>query len=369
MATAISKQRVVFLMAFVSLTGIWVSCDIADGNNRARLPQSTSDVAMSPMPLRAIDMLVIQQREETSWTTGSSPVAKLGLTIDYVSGTQKTFRLEVIDEESFAFQEQNSPVTKKMALDRLQKLVRKPTGGFIVHLVHETTVHAKWVENEPEFYPEHYSPIPQHILVVAPNKENDKRIEIKLEKVVSIQVNWQAIPGNSSRQKAPVGGPVTCVLKNNQSFKTGDGYIRDYCGHWYSTNWHTRLSRWGSSSPWQVEVIDDSAEGQGNSRTIDCAALKEIEFTGKFSPKWLGCREIVLKFRDGSSQKTNLYLTGESYGGICYANNARRSDLDCVVGKTDDGRFEIPLDGVSKIIFTEPEDAEQERSTPATGWR
>lgn len=353
MATAISRQMVVFLMALVSLTGIWVYCEIADGNNGARLPQSTGDVAMSPMPLRPIDMLVIQQREETSWTTGSSAVAKFTLTISYISGPQKTFRFEALHTESFAFQEPHSPVTKKVDLEHLQKLVRTPTGGFTVHVVGGRTFHAKWVENEPEFYPEHYSPIPQHILVVAPNKENDKRIEIQLSQVASIQVNWQAIPGNSSRQKAPVGGPVTFVLKNNQSFKTGDGYMRDYCGHWYSTDWHTRLDRWGSSSPWQVEVIDDSAEGQGNYRTIDCATMKEIELTGKFSPKWFGCREIVLQFRDGSSQKTNLYLTGESHGGICYATNARRRDLDCVVGKADDGSFEIPLDCVSKIIFTE----------------
>lgn len=353
MATTIRRKIAVFRGAVVFLTGILVFCYIADGNNGAGLPQSTGDVAMRPMPLLQIDVLVIQPREEPPGATRSSPVAPLGLTIDYVSGTQKTFRLEVIDEESFAFQEQNSPVTQKMALDRLQKLVRKSTGGFIVHLVNQKTFHAKWVENEPEFYPEHYSPIPQHILVVAPNKENDKRIEIQLSQVASIQVNWQAIPGNSSRQKAPVGGPVTCVLKNNQSFKTGEGYIRDYCGHWYSTDWHTRLSRWGSSSPWQVEVIDDSAERQGNFRTIDGATMKEIEFTGKFSPKWFGCREIVLQFRDGSSQKTNLYLTGESHGGICYATNARRRDLDCVVGQTDDGSFEIPLDCVSKIIFTE----------------
>jgi len=355
MATAtISKQKVVLMVVVVFLTGMWFYGDIADGNNRAGLLQSTGGATMTPMSLRQIDVLVIQQREEPPGATRSEPVAKLGLTIDYVSGTQKTFRWEVIDEESFAFQEQNSPVTKKMALSRLQKLVRKPTGGFIVHLVHEKTFHAKWVENEPEFYPEHYSPIPQHILVVVPNKENDQRIEIQLSQVASIQVNWQPIQGNSSPQKnALIGGPVAFVLKDHQSCKTADGYIRDYCGHWYSTSWHTRLSRWGSSSPWQVGIIDDSASGQGNSRTIDCAVLQEIEFTGKFSPKWLGCREIVLKFRDGYKQKTNLYLTGESHGGICYATNARRSDLDGVVGKTDDGRFEIPLDCVSKIIFTE----------------
>ena len=341
MVTAINRQKVILLMVLVSVMGIWcLRC----------LTQSTGDVVMRPMPLRPIDMLVIQQRGARSPT-----VAKVALTIRYISGIQKTFSFEALSKESFAFQEPNSPVTKKVDIEHLERLVRKSKDIFAVHLVDGRTFHARLVENSPNFYPERASAIPQQKLVAAPNGEQNEQIEIKLDKVALMQVNWQSIEGNRSPQKTSLsGGPVTFVLKDNESFKTGDGHIVDYCGHWWSTSSHRRLNIvwWSTGSPWRVAVIDDSAKGQGDRRYIDCSLIDEIKLTGDFGKEWSGCRGIVIKFRDGSSQKTNLYLTGESYGGVCYATNACRTDLDCVVGKTDYGSLEIPLDCVSKIVFT-----------------
>lgn len=100
---------------------------------------------------------------------------------------------------------------------------------------------------------------------------------------------------------------------------------------------------------WTIRCIDDSSKAK--LVELDIKDISEVELTGKYSPQWAGCPQVIIRFRNGSTRKTNLYLTGESHGGSCYPEYGIGRELDSVEFTTDFGWIEVPLRYVKKIVF------------------
>jgi hypothetical protein len=319
-----------------------LSCSSGETHNVKATVANASLSTPPPVPRQKAADLTIEQ--ETSAVR--APV-KLNLTIAFSSGSEQAFSLEVAREGSFLFQEQNSPVTRKINFFRIQQIVSGDS-GFVARLTNGHSIQGRWVTGEPAFYPERTQRSLQPVIFVSPTSSYDRKIVIGLDKITSINFDWQ-ITDSAAKETQPAEDAVSIALNTGQRLKARHGFITDYCGHWYSTSSHERMKLWHGSQNWQLQVIDDA--GKGEPSLIACKSIAEIELTGAFSSKWPACRVARILMRDGSERKTNLYLTGESYGGICYATNARRRDLDSFVGEIEYGSFEVPLDSVSKIVF------------------
>lgn len=130
--------------------------------------------------------------------------------------------------------------------------------------------------------------------------------------------------------------PKRIELTDGNILTTDVGYVVDFCGHgWSSTN-HLRLQDYCRtlSSDWRGIPLKDIAE---------------IIFTGKFDDEHPQCREIILKYKDGKEQKESLFLTSESYSGVCN-HSSRFRYFDKMFALQDYGAVLIPLDKVKKVI-------------------
>ena len=308
-------------------------------------PCAHEDIVVPPPP-----PVIYDGKVTTHVTHQNEDVAnELALTIKYKDWRKSRFQLKVcpFSTKYFTFQEPDLPVTKHVYNDLIKDLIPQPNGEFIVKPIHGKQFRAKWVESHRDCSLWRYPEAHHATIEYFRNYESEKEFWIDLDQVASFQFDWKLVPKHPTRGDSSQEF-VTLVLRDNSLFQINQGRVDDCCGHSGSPSWHGRPLQ---GADWILHVKDNDSEGEENCRLIKGALISEIEFTGNFSKSWGGCREIILRFCDGSSQKTNLYLTGESYEGVCHASNTSFQAYDSVVGATDYGEVEIQLNNVKKIIF------------------
>jgi len=260
-----------------------------------------------------------------------------------------------------------------VSFGRVDELRSYGAGQVELRLRGGRSLRGTWLEFPPDFYGRRADrPASFELGVVKPRAVTRFRVS----RLARLQFKPRA-PGHG--QIGLNGGPCSFYLRDGRTLRTLDGCIYDFCGHDHDTYLHERMDRrafsWGNpmrrrdggagSSPadWKVALVDDGArrwspapkarvpEGLPVDDMVPCGDLKSIELGGGFSRVWPGCRSAVVRYSDGRIRQTNLYLTSESYDGICFPTIDRRADLDAAVAETSSGKEVIPLDQVARIVF------------------
>lgn len=143
---------------------------------------------------------------------------------------------------------------------------------------------------------------------------------------------YESIDANSPPAKKDV------VLTDGRTLSTDLGYIIDCCGHGYSNTFHPRMIN-----------SFDTIETDGSRQTIFLKDLSEIELTGDFDSTKPQCRKAVLTSKTGAKSTKSIYLTSESYNGIC-STAQRFREYDSIILHNENGAMIVPLNLVRKII-------------------
>lgn len=133
--------------------------------------------------------------------------------------------------------------------------------------------------------------------------------------------------------------PKKIILNSGDVIESGFSWLNDYCGHWHSTFCHSRLFN-------NVNVSNEKGE-----RVVDIPLEKisEIEFLKCTTDVLeLPSNEIIVRYKDGKEEKKNLYLTDESYGGVCKYSVTNWTDS--IITMNDYGGMIIPLQYVKKVL-------------------
>lgn len=140
-------------------------------------------------------------------------------------------------------------------------------------------------------------------------------------------------------------------LVDGTILSTDLGYIIDCCGHWWSSTWHERLMSECKLIDQNEKVIsvslDDILEIEltGNVLQLPCQ-VTQYNPLGKYDTQ---CREVILRYKNGITEQSYLYLTFESNGGVCDTSSTYK-DKDMLIVHKSNGAMLIPLDKVRKII-------------------
>ncbi|MFA4881057.1 MAG: hypothetical protein WC650_05565 [Candidatus Doudnabacteria bacterium] len=310
---------------------------------------------LKPLPLRDVGVLKFDSYDSPQLPE-SSPT--LNLKIIYQNGKSQLIS-GADSHKCITLIEPNSILARYIEL-RFIRDIKKISGRlWKVNLKSGQNITGYWVEYSPDIYPENAENPPQ-ITVYGYFKKQPSPERIDLREVKEIIIDSSMVPLNIP----PLGviaqsvcTPMTIVLKNSSRVTTR-GFIIDYCGHYWDTIEHHRMAEYvdgnvqDTSIVPNVPLIDKWNEKKPEGcREVSISRIQRITFTGKFGEDLEGCRQINVYYRDGTKETTYLFLTGESYNGICYPNNGKARELDSIAGVTDYDFFVTPLDNVAEIII------------------
>lgn len=174
----------------------------------------------------------------------------------------------------------------------------------------------------------------------------DKVIGLSPQCFSSISLDLaQSQPAFEAQHSAIFSGlsaPVSIELNDGTTVSSDLGYIIDPCGHYYSNHFHTRLSS-------TLELIGSD----GIITAIPLGEVSEIELTGEFDVANPQARKVIVSYKDGTQESSSLYLTSESYGGVC-TTSSRFREYDSMIMHNTHGAQVFRLDNVKKIRPNQP---------------
>lgn len=202
---------------------------------------------------------------------------------------------------------------------------------------------------------------------------------LPIGRVQSLEVVDDSLQSTLTRQALPSRRQAVLELRDARRLTGFHGHFIDYCGHWWSTNWHLssdEISCWfGESAPGESTthyLVDSTGatrevtaftEPKGSewiqtvirhpnplAQPISTKKIQMISFTGDFDNNLPSCRKATLEMRDGSVRNVILEFTSESHGGAELHHSMNRH-LDSYALMNEHGTVVVPLNNIRSITF------------------
>ncbi|HLD56790.1 MAG TPA: hypothetical protein VJA47_00685 [archaeon] len=229
---------------------------------------------------------------------------------------------------------ESNGITYLCNFKKIQKIDRLENGQVNVFLRSGEIITGSWVPNNnvTNFYRDENNSFKSGSFFGI---SDGKEVELKIDdiKEAVFEGPEQPVPNKTSSNRKY---PKRIELNNGPAIETGNGYIIDFCGHDWRSSHHTELDNYYLSLC---------------HKSVPLKEVAEVELTGDFNREddKAQCREIVLKYKDGSEEKGHLLLYSESHYGHCYSWQRFR-EFDVMFAEQDYGAMLIPLNHVRKIV-------------------